>query len=81
MSILTFPRLINRVFLPGVTKSAGDASNNREERQGHNVLYSQRRVYSTVTHGRVLVDNDIISREGGLGLVYVIFATYGGGWG
>lgn len=44
-------------------------------------MYSQRRVYSTVTHGRVLVDNDIIRREGGLGLVYVIFATYRGGGG
>lgn len=63
-------------FSPGVTKSAGDASNNGENRQGHCVSDSRRRVYSTVTRGPALVDSDIISREVGLGLVYVIFATY-----
>lgn len=29
----------------------------------------------------LLIDDDIISSEVGLGLVYVIFATHSGGWG
>lgn len=78
MYILMILRLISLFFLP-VTKSAGDASNNREKRQGHNIMYSQRRVSSTVTCGRVLVDKYITRRELGIGLVCVIFATYGGG--